>query len=294
MKSIRNKRKRIAKQSLWDKLVFKYNISIVNQNELREVVNVKLSRLRLILLLLLYTAVVITLGILLYNKTPKQRNDTYQDNLMRQTIIDEALRIDSLEYIVNLQNHYITNIQDIFAGNINLDTVYSVDSLTIVRSEQLMEKTDREENFVTAYEEAERYNITSPIATGAKLQSLNMIRPTIGIIAQRFNLTEDHRGVDIAANPQESVVAVMDGTVVVSAYTSTSGYIICLSHPGGLMSVYKHCESLLKKQGDKVKQGDVIALVSGNRTTYQTSPHLHFELWYEGQPLDPEKYILFQ
>jgi lipoprotein NlpD len=213
---------------------------------------------------------------------------------MRQTIIDEALRIDSLEHIVNLQNHYITNIQDIFAGNINLDTVYSVDSLTIVRSEQLMEKTDREENFVTAYEEAERYNITSPIATGAKLQSLNMIRPTIGIIAQRFNPTEDHRGVDIAANPQESVVAVMDGTVVVSAYTSTSGYIICLSHPGGLMSVYKHCESLLKKQGDKVKQGDVIALVSGNRTAYQTSPHLHFELWYEGQPLDPEKYILFQ
>ncbi|MBO5812801.1 MAG: hypothetical protein J6Q97_06205, partial [Bacteroidaceae bacterium] len=127
MKSIRNKRKRIAKQSLWDKLVFKYNISIVNQNELREVVNVKFSRLRLILLLVSYTAVVITLGILLYNKTPKQRNDTYQDNLMRQTIIDEALRIDSLEHIVNLQNHYITNIQDIFAGNINLDTVYSVD-----------------------------------------------------------------------------------------------------------------------------------------------------------------------
>ena len=294
MKSIRNKRRKVTKQSLWDKLVFKYNISVINEHELKEVINVKFSRLRLILLLILYTAIVITLGIILYTRTPKQRNNTYQDHLMRQTIIDEALRIDSLEHIVNLQNHYITNIQDIFSGNINLDTVYSVDSLTIVRSEQLMEKTSREDEFVRNYEMAERYNITSPIPTGAKLQSLNMIRPTIGIITQHFNPTMEHHGVDIAANPQESVVAVMDGTVVLSTYTSGYGYILCLSHPGGLMSIYKHCESLLKQQGDKVKQGDVIALVSGSRTVYLSNPHLHFELWYEGQPIDPEKYILFQ
>lgn len=294
MKSIKKKRKKVTRQSLWDKLVFKYNISVINENELKEVQNLKLSRLRFILILLFYTAAVVTLGIILYNKTPQQKQNTYQDNLMRQTIIDEALRIDSLEYVVNLQNHYITNIQDIFAGNINLDTVYSVDSLTIIRSEQLMEKTAQEDAFVKSFEEAERYNLTSPIPTGAKLQSLNMIRPTIGIITNRYNPNEDHRGVDIAANPQESVLAVMDGTVVVSAYTSGSGYILCLSHPGGLVSIYKHCESLLKQQGDKVKQGDVIALVSGSRTAYQTSPHLHFELWYEGQTLDPEKYIIFQ
>lgn len=294
MKSIRKKRKKITRQGLWDKLVFKYNISVVNESELKEVANVKFTRLRFILILLSYTAVVTVVAIMLYNITPKQRKDTYQDNLMRQTIIDEALRIDSLEHVVNLQNHYITNIQDIFAGNINLDTVYSVDSLTIVRSEQLMEKTSREDDFVRQFEETERYNVTSPIPTGAKLQSLNMIRPTIGIITNRYNPTEDHHGVDIAANPQESVVAVMDGTVAVSAYTSGSGYILCLSHPGGLVSIYKHCESLLKQQGDKVKQGDVIALVSGSQTVYQANPHLHFELWYEGQPLDPEKYIIFQ
>ncbi|MBO7247623.1 MAG: M23 family metallopeptidase [Bacteroidaceae bacterium] len=293
MKSIKKIRKKVTRQSLWEKLVFKYNISVVNENELKEVANVKFSRMRFILLLLLYTALVVTLSIVLYNRTPQQKQNTYQDNLMRQTIIDEALRIDSLEYVVNLQNHYITNIQDIFAGNINLDTVYSVDSLTIVRSEQLMEKTAQEDAFVKSFEEAERYNVTSPIPTGAKLQSLNMIRPTIGLVTQHFNPTDNHRGVDIAANPQESVLAVMDGTVVVSAYTSDAGHVICLSHPGGLVSIYKHCESLLKQQGDKVKQGDVIALVSANQSAYHTNPHLHFELWYEGQPLDPEKYILF-
>ena len=105
MKSIRNKRRKVTKQSLWDKLVFKYNISVINEHELKEVMNVKFSRLRLILLLILYTVIVITLGIILYTRTPKQRNNTYQDHLMRQTIIDEALRIDSLEHIVNLQNH---------------------------------------------------------------------------------------------------------------------------------------------------------------------------------------------
>ena len=120
MKSIKKKRKKVTRQSLWDKLVFKYNISVINENELKEVQNLKLSRLRFILILLFYTAAVVTLGIILYNKTPQQKQNTYQDNLMRQTIIDEALRIDSLEYVVNLQNHYITNIQDIFAGNINI------------------------------------------------------------------------------------------------------------------------------------------------------------------------------
>ena len=72
------------------------------------------------------------------------------------------------------------------------------------------------------------------------------------------------------------------------------GYTICIVHPGELISVYKHCESLLKKSGDRVKQGDVVALVGRGTDVSMSGSHLHFELWYQGQPLDPEKYILFQ
>ena len=99
-------------------------------------------------------------------------------------------------------------------------------------------------------------------------------------------------GTDIAANPNESVLATMDGTVILSTYTAETGYLIGVQHNQDLISIYKHCGSLLKKEGERVKGGEAIALV-GNSGTLSTGPHLHFELWYKGHPINPEKYIVF-
>ena len=144
------------------------------------------------------------------------------------------------------------------------------------------------------YEESERYNITSQSQPVNDVRSITMFRPTAGLVAKSYNALDSHLGVDIAASPNQSVVAVLDGTVLLATYTSEMGYTICIVHPGELVSVYKHCESLLKKSGDKVKQGDVVALVGRGTDNSLQGSHLHFELWYQGQPLDPEKYILFQ
>ena len=158
-----------------------------------------------------------------------------------------------------------------------------------------MEPTSREEEFVRQFEEAERYNITSQSVPMQDIRSMSLFRPTQGLVASSFNTLDSHFGVDIAASPNQSVVSVLDGTVLVSSFTAESGYTICVVHPGELVSVYKHCESLLRKSGDKVRQGEVIALVGRNTGGGETpGSHLHFELWYQGQPIDPEKYILFQ
>ncbi len=294
MKSIRKKRKEVGRKSLLRRFVFLYRLTVVNEDEQRRVFMMRISHLILTLTVLVIAGLGAWGGIAVFRHLPKQVGATRQDYLIRQTIVNEALRIDSLEHVFELQNRYINNLQDIIAGTISLDTVYSVDSLTKVRSEFLMERTEREDNFIKQYEETERYNITSQSQTVNEVSGISMFRPTAGLVSSSYNALEQHLGVDIAASPNQSVVAVLDGTVLLSTYTSEMGYTICIAHPGELISIYKHCESLLKKSGERVKQGEVVALVGRGTDNLLQGSHLHFELWYQGQPIDPEKYILFQ
>ena len=214
----------------------------------------------------------------------------YMNSEVRELVVTNALRVDSLQQLLNRQNHYIMNIQDIFSGKVSTDTVSSIDSLTMIRSEELMERTEAEELFRKQYEESERYNLTTmdnaPLTTG-----LVFYRPTRGMISSEFDANKKHFGIDIAASPNESVLAVLDGTVILSTYTAETGYVIQVQHAQNIVSVYKHCGSLLKKAGDTVKAGEAIALV-GNTGENTTGPHLHFELWSKGRALDPSKYIV--
>ena len=294
MKSIRQKRRAVGRKSLFRRFVYLYRLTVVNEDEQRRVFGMKISHLILTLAVLVIAGLGAWGGIELYKHSPKQKGIALEDYRIRQAIVDEALRIDSLEMVFELQNKYVTMLQDIIAGTVKIDTVYSVDSLTRQRSEQLMERTQREEEFMRQYEEAERYNITSQSQPVNDVSSISMFRPTAGLVSLSFDQLEQHLGVDIAASPNQSVVSVLDGTVLMATYTSEMGYTICIVHPGELISVYKHCESLLKKSGDRVKQGDVVALVGRGTDHSLQGSHLHFELWYQGQPLDPEQYILFQ
>ena len=183
------------------------------------------------------------------------------------------------------------NIQDIFSGKIKVDTVQSIDSLTNMRADSLMERTQREEEFRRQYEETEKYNLTS-IAEDKGVDGLIFHRPTRGMLTSHFDPNNRHYGVDIAATPNESVLAALDGTVILSTYTAETGYLIEVQHGQDFITVYKHCGSLLKKEGDEVKGGEAIALV-GNTGTLTTEPHLHFELWRKGRAVNPEKYIVF-
>ena len=294
MKSIRQKRKAIGRKSLFRRFVYLYRLTVVNEDEQRRVFRMRISHFVLTLTVLVIAVLGAWGGIEAYIHSPKQKDEALEDYRIRQAIVNEALRIDSLEQVFEMQNRYITNLQDIIAGTVKIDTVYSVDTLARQRSELLMERTEREENFMRQYEENERYNITSQSQPVNDVLTISMFRPTAGIVSGSYNPMESHLGVDIVASPNQSVVSVLDGTVLMANYTSDMGYTICIVHPGELISVYKHCESLLKKAGDRVKQGDVVALVGRGEGNTNHSSHLHFELWYQGQPLDPEKYILFQ
>lgn len=294
MKSIRQKRKEVGRKSLFRRFVYLYRLTVVNEDEQRRVFRMRISHFIMTLFILIVAGLGAWGGIAVFTSLPKQKGTSLEDYRIRQTIVNDALRIDSLEQVFELQNQYITNLQDIIAGTVKLDTVYSVDSLARVRTELLMERTELEESFLRQYEEAERYNITSQSQPVTDVSSMTIFRPTAGLVTKSYDALDQHLGVDIAASPNQSVVSVLDGTVLMSTYTSDMGYTICIVHPGELISVYKHCESSLKKTGDRVRQGDVVALVGRGTDRALQGSHLHFELWYQGQPLDPEKYILFQ
>ena len=111
-------------------------------------------------------------------------------------------------------------------------------------------------------------------------------------ICFRFNLKNGHFGIDIIASNNEAVKAVLNGTIVFSDWSPEYGHVIQIQHAQNLVSIYKHNSFLLKKVGDLVKAGDAIAIV-GNSGELSTGPHLHFEMWHNGIPLDPEKFVVF-
>jgi len=122
--------------------------------------------------------------------------------------------------------------------------------------------------------------------------SAALFPPVSGIISQGFDPEIKHYALDITASKDAPVKSIAAGTVVFSEWTSDTGYVIMVKHRGGMLSVYKHNGSLLKKQGDPVLAGEVLAAV-GNTGEFSTGPHLHFELWEEDRPVNPLNYIDF-
>lgn len=295
METLDDKRKRIAKKSLFDRLTHRFRFQVIDENELRVVRSFMASRLDGIVLSVFLTAIIVFLSILLFQVSPMKRRTADKDYMLRQQIVDGILRIDSLEEAVNVQELYFRSLQRVMTGKISLDSVYSIDSLVQIESVLLDTTPAVERAFVGQFEEREQYSVTQSVAAG-DVRTRNLFRPVSGIVSEPYDALNGMYGVGIATSPKENVLAVMDGTVILANYTAEDGYVICINHGGDLTSVYRNCKSLLKKPGDKVKAGDVIALIGGTGGKDSSNPRLHvrFELWYEGQSLDPQQYIVFQ
>lgn len=284
--------KKRRNKAFWNNIKFKYKLTITNENTLEEVAGIRISKLNAIYLLAAMTIVLFVIAAAIITFTPlKNYLPGYMNSETRSQIVKNALRADSLQQALDKQKLYIVNIQDIFKGKIMADTVHSIDSLTNLRTDSLMPPTEREKEFRKQYEATEKYNLIST-NKDPSLEGIFLHTPSPGGITTHFNPGAKHYGVDIATRPDENIIAVLDGTVIISSYTPSGGYLIAIQHGQDLVTIYKHCGSLLKNEGDEVKGGEAIAL--GNRIK-QLDPHpfLHFELWKRGRPINPEEYIIF-
>jgi len=281
------------KVAFWKKMRFKYKLSFLNENTLEEVFTFHLSRLSGVVSLAAFVVFLITLTSIVIIKTPiRNYLPGYLDSEIRQEIIVNALRADSLQQQLSVQKKYLNNVSSILRGDMQVDQVRQIDSIKNSSTVSL-EKSKQTAEFVRGYEEEEKYNLNNTQTSQVHSDNVFFYKPVKGIISSGFNAQEKHYGIDIAAAPKEPVLAAMKGTVFYAGFDANFGYVIQIQHSNGYVSVYKHNALLLKKEGDDVNAGEVIALV-GNTGNLSNGDHLHFELWYKGKAVDPGAYINFK
>jgi murein DD-endopeptidase MepM/ murein hydrolase activator NlpD len=202
--------------------------------------------------------------------------------------------VDSLAYEVDLKDQFIDNLTMIIKGD---DTLEHADEGSGQRLSTLNTEIDLDNlppidsQFRKEFEQGEIMLDLDNYGSG-ELQEFFLFSPISGIVLSPYNVKSEHYGVDVVSKKNEPVKCVADGTVIFSDWTQESGYVVSVQHKSNLISVYKHNSALLKKVGNFVNAGDIISII-GNTGELTSGPHLHFELWYNGNPVNPEEFVSF-
>lgn len=284
------KRKRI------EKLKRRYKLALMDSDSFEEKLSVNLTRLGVIVVTLLTFLFFTVVTIYLIAFTPlREYIPGYADTNVPAQIYELNRKTDSLENAFRLKDQYLNNIKRIVAGD---SIVYNASHImsSSANYDTIRLSISAEDSMLReAYDAQTKFNLYQNRTvkySSADLGHLNFFPPITGIVTRSFNPVLEHFGLDLVANQSEAIKATMDGTVIFSDWTLETGYVIGLQHKNNLISVYKHNSVLLKQQGDFVKAGETIAIV-GESGELSTGPHLHFEIWYNGKPLDPEEIITF-
>jgi ABC-type multidrug transport system fused ATPase/permease subunit len=277
------------------KMQDRYRLVVLDENTLEDVWYTVLSRMNILAWIGLIGLVLVTLGIVLVSFTPlREYIPGYPDGNIRWQYMKNTLMVDSLEHQIQMRDKYIANIQNILKGEETLPhykTSDSTSALTTINKKPQTFDSVLENQLV----EEERYNVnatSTPIESRIEINKLHFYCPLKGAITNEFSSIGNHYGIDIVSNLNEPVLSILEGTVVFTGWTLDAGNVIVVQHHNDLLSVYKHNSQLLKEIGNLVKAGEAIAIV-GNTGELTTGPHLHFELWHSGKPLNPSDYIVF-
>ncbi len=216
----------------------------------------------------------------------------YADVGMRKKIIFLANRTDSLEKVIGEKDFYLTNISNILMGKETNLAAEGAKKDSIKKVSKIEDKHVAEDSLLRAQIELEEKNNLKGGFNKEKggINSLFFFVPLQGNLSTSFEHSTKHYGVDIVGKKNEAVKATLDGTVILSTWTPETGFVIQVQHQENIISIYKHNSALLKKEGERVKAGEPIAII-GNSGELSSGPHVHFELWYKGVPVDPTKYM---
>lgn len=285
-----NKDKRV----FFSKLRDKYRINVINPENFEEISSFSATWLHLIMLLSVMFVLGFGLSLVVLLYTPINGylldNRSYIESEKRVQALYQL--VDSIETELNLQAQYLEPQLRILKGE---DDVYSEDQS--IESQQANDDVDPETILDISPEDSALRKELENDAYGLKKKDgsaelLHFYPPVNGIVNAGFNAANNHYAVDLIADKDAPVKAALDGTVIYAEYSSTTGNVIMLQHLNNYISVYKHNSVLLKSVGNFVRAGESIAVI-GNSGEMTSGPHLHFELWRNGQPLNPENFIVF-
>ena len=291
------------KEKWYHKLRDKYRLVIFHDETFEEKISFRLSRMNVFVLFtsLSVFLIIITSYIIAFTSL-REYIPGYTDVNLNRRVYQLQRTADSLEGVFSQKQLYFDNIKRIVEGddfsNDSLNAVnerqsrsgYTYDTIRLVHSE--IESELRSE-----FENSEKYTIqTDPTSIPEARRSASTVAsfftPVKGTVTNKFDPVQRHYGVDVVAKSNEAIKAALEGTVLFADWTVDKGHVIGIQHAGSFVSVYKHNSVLLKREGDFVRAGEPIAII-GESGELSTGPHLHFELWFNSAPVNPEDYISF-
>ena len=283
-----------VKKGFAKKLLHKYRLVIINEDTFEERFAMKLTRLNVFVVVGITSVVLIIGTIMLIAFTPlREYIPGYSSTALKQQATTLNYKTDSLQQVIMVNEQYIQSIKQGLTGDVSATSLDRDSIIEAVRAEIDEEELlpSREDSLLrNLVDREDKYNL---FESATSKVNFVLFPPVTGTISERYNAQERHYAIDIAVVKDTPVKAIAPGTVIFAEWNAQTGYVIIIDHGNGLISAYKHNASLTKAQGDLVKSGEVIA-ISGNTGELSSGPHLHFELWSDGFPLDPTTFIDFE
>ncbi len=276
------------------KLLNKYRLVILNEETFEERFALKLTRLNVFVIASLSGILLVFGTIFLIAFTPlREYIPGYSSTVLKRQATELHFKTDSLQQVIAMNAQYFESIRRVLTGDIS-QVEFNKDSIIRAAEDDLDESSlnpSREDSLLRErVDKEDKYSLFESATTKVNFV---LFPPVTGTISESYDPEKKHYAVDIVVPKDTPVKSVADGIVIFSEWTSQTGYVMLIDHSDGLLSVYKHNSSLTREQGDLVKAGEVIA-ISGNAGKFTTGPHLHFELWSDGYPVNPTTFIDFE
>ena len=271
-----------------------YKVVISSEDTFEEKFSFKANKINALIIMLVYSIILIsfTISIVFFTQLREMVPGYSSTDLLNRAIY-LTKKTDSLEQQIALNNKFYKSIEDVLSGNI--DELVPRDELSVdsslINSDFVTVSPNSQDSILRKYVENEdKFNLTN---IELIIENKMFFSPIKGEITQSFNFNENHFAIDIAADIGTPVKSILDGKIIFSEWSLETGYVVVIDHGENIISVYKHNSKILKEQNDFVQAGEVIAY-SGNQGNLSTGPHLHFELWKNGTPIDPEPLLNFK
>ena len=271
-----------------------YKIVVSSEDTFEEKLSFKANKINAFIIMLLYSIILIafTISVVFFTQLREMVPGYSSSDLLNRAIY-LTKKTDSLEQQIALNNKFYKSIEDVLSGNV--DEFISRDEISIdsnlINPDIFTISPNLQDSILRQYVENEdKFNLTN---NELVIENKMFFSPIKGEITQSFNFNENHFAIDIAADIGTPVKSVLDGKIIFSEWSLETGYVVVIDHGENIISVYKHNSKTLKEQNDFVQAGEVIAY-SGNQGNLSSGPHLHFELWKNGTPIDPEPLLNFK
>lgn len=285
------------KRSFWSRLRDKYRLSLVNETSFEERLSFRLSRMNVLLLtVVLFTLHGLMVAALIVFTPLKRSIPGYSDQKTKLDAYRATMLADSLQGALVVRDMYLANLRGVLNGDLPVDSTALFRPISAPPSAADLLPGKADSLLREQVRRTEAYAVSESTTSGGGrggLSGVVFFAPLRGVVTETFDRKLGHFGIDVVTKADEPVKACLEGTVLLASWTSDGGYVMHIQHQLDIVSVYKHNAVLLRKQGDRVKAGEAIAIV-GNSGELTSGPHMHFELWHRGEPIDPQAYMVFK